>query len=164
MAATEKIIVSNVLCFIVNKYHLLSPRPLKSLLLDFYSAEDIFNPKDLLLVELDALKNDKTPKIVRRRRDSIGKPAVDNNVDDIMAAVTFLDENKLLDKIATFVANNPDSMPSTRLVEGDLYVFWTKLSSLEEVISKISNILVENMDISKRNIHSLVEVQTTVEA
>ena len=163
MAAAEKFIVSNALCFIINKYHVLAPKPLKSLLSDFYCYEDIANAKELLLVELDLLKSDKTPKIVRRRRDSAGgKLAVDYNLDDIMAAVAFLDENKLLDKIATFVASSPESMPSSRLVEGDLSIVWTKLSSLEEAVLKIGKVLADIMDISKRGNHSLEALQTQV--
>ena len=124
MADLRKHIVSNCLCFMINKFGKIASKPLKQLILEFYSADDISEAKELLMLEIDGLKTTNPPKITRHRRDSVNrlKPALD--IDDIIMAICYLDESQVLDKCSIFVANNPDNMPSTRLVEGDLEVVW----------------------------------------
>ena len=67
---------------------------------------------------MDLLKVEKEIKVPRKRRDSANKPG--NDIDDILFILTTLDEKGLLNNIARFVSVNPDAMPSSRLVEGDL--------------------------------------------
>ena len=162
MAANEKFVVSNCLCFAVNKAHYLANKPFKSLLMDFYTAEELADAKTLLLTEIDALKLANFPKIVRRRRDSNGRNALD--IDDIMAAITFMDENQLLAKLPTFVSNHPDKMPASRLVEGDFSIIWTKMSTLEELISKAVNANLQTNDILKQNSDIIRSLSVEVKA
>ena len=139
MAASSNLVVSNILCFMSNKWHSLAAKPLKALIIDFYSSEDISNAKDLLFLELERLKTEKEIKVPRRRRDSTGKPGVKSSadIDDILAIFTFLDEKKLLDNIAVFVSTNPDLMPSSRLAEGDLSILLNKIGNLETLCTSL---------------------------
>ena len=157
MAANEKHVVCNCLCFLVNKFRNLPPKPLKSLLFDFYSSEDLSAAKELLLIETDALKLDKFPKFSRKRRDSTGnKTALD--IDDMLNALTFLDENKAINKLPTFTATSPDRMP-VRLLEADLSILWSKLSFLEETLNEIRTVnhqISENGKSNSEHIRSLM--------
>ena len=86
MASGGRVLVeSSLLCFIVNKWHFTAVKPLKELVLDFYSPEDISRAKELLFLELDSLKIDKEVKLPRRRRDSVNKPGMKTlcDIDDI---------------------------------------------------------------------------------
>ena len=162
MAADEKLVLSNCLCFAINKAHYLANKPFKSLLMDFYTTEELADAKTLLLNEIDALKVANFPKMVRRRRDSNGRNALD--IDDIMAAITFLDENQLLSKLPSFVSNHPDKMPASRLVEGDFSIVWTKISNLEESINKAVNANLETNDMLKQNSDTIASLSVDVKA
>ena len=139
MATSSKLVVWNLLCFMNNKWHSLAAKPLKTLLIDFYSSEDISFAKDLLFLELEGLKMEKEIKVPRRRRDSTSKPGVkaSSDIDDILSIFTFLDEKKLLDNIAVFVSTNPDLMPSSRLAEGDLSILLNKVGNLETLCNSL---------------------------
>ena len=66
MAAASRLVVSNALCFLTNKFRKDAIYPLKSLLADFYSPEDIAKAKDLLIDELDIINSANLPKITRK--------------------------------------------------------------------------------------------------
>jgi len=51
-------------------------------------------------------------------------------VDDLITLLLFLDENKLLSALPKYVSSSPDSMPSARLLEGDLNVFLVMLEKM----------------------------------
>ena len=129
MADSPTIVVSNVLCYLVNKLGNVPAKPLKTIASDFFSSEDLADAKDLLLNVIDSLKMNNFPKISRRRRDSVNKPALD--IEDIFTSFNFLDENRLWDKLPTFVATSPTRMPSSGLSEGDLQILLSKLNKLE---------------------------------
>jgi len=96
MAAVNKFVVSNCLCFMWNKFGKIALKPLKVLIYEFYSCEEIAEAKELLLSEIDLLKLQNAPKITRRRRDSIaGKAMLD--IDDIVTGIMFIDEHHLGD-------------------------------------------------------------------
>jgi hypothetical protein len=94
METSKKFIVSNVLCFLVNIWHYLASKPLKALLVDFYTSDELTTAKDILVAELDTMKLDKQPKLVRNRKVSTGKNTLE--IDDILSTLQFLDEAKLL--------------------------------------------------------------------
>jgi len=58
------------------------------------------------------------PPHVARRRD--GDNRIVREVDDIIALIQYLDENKLLCSLPIYVSANSDCMPSARLFEGEL--------------------------------------------
>ena len=104
--------------------------------MDFYSDMDISNAKSRLLHDLSLLKmSEKIPHIPARRE---GDGRVIREVEDMFSVFTFLDEKKLLDQLPKYVADGPDSMPSTRLYEGDLKVFMDHLARMDEKMTALS--------------------------
>ena len=73
MAASVDIRVSDILCFILNKFNKVTIKPLKRLILDFYSIVDISDAKTLLVNVLSTLKLDNAPSFTTKRRDSPDK-------------------------------------------------------------------------------------------
>jgi len=68
--------------------------------------------------------------IFRRWRGSDNR--IIHEVIDILAVFTVLDEHKLIEKLARYVAESPDTIPSTRFYEGDLITV-TKLMEKMDV-------------------------------
>jgi hypothetical protein len=132
MAATavgRPMLLSDLLCFTVNKFGRTANKPLKAVLLDFYSPEDISAAKDLLMSEVDKILLDKWHKPPRRRKDSLNRMTTE--IDDILAIIASADNCKVIDQLPLFVASDPDKMPSIKLTEGDLAVVLLKLSNIE---------------------------------
>ena len=156
MSDVTKLVVSNVLCFLTNKINSKSDRQLKSLLSDYYSVDELSSAKDLLMSHVDMLKVPNFPKIVRQHRHSAGRSG--HELDDMVTALTFMDENKLLELLPTFVATGPDKMPSTRLVEGDISVLWDKLSLVQSSIESLQQANEATVRSSKEIIEMLKSV------
>jgi len=114
----------------------IANRSIKSLLLDFYTSEEL-TEAIILLKEIDKLNLDNALKNTRNMRSSVTKGSLD--LDDILAALTFLDEKQLLNSLPCFVSTSLDRMPSIRLVDGDILVLWGKLASMEDNMCAIKN-------------------------
>ena len=135
MADSRRLVVSDLLCYMVNKYSRVACRQLKSAVNDFYSADDILSAKEKLSVVIDELQIDKFPKMTRRRKDSVNKSV--SEIDDIYNAIMLLDEAKMISKLPLFVSIDPDKMPSVKLTDGDMAAVMVKLSKLEEGLSTV---------------------------
>src|SRR5580692_3747958 len=128
-ASTEKrFIVSELLCYCRWKFGKLSINSLKSIIFDFYSANDITAAKEILVDSVEELNIDKWPKPARRKV-SENKTRVE--VDDIIGVFTLLDESLSLDKLPSFVAVNVDNIPSNRIEEGDIRCILNKLDGMD---------------------------------
>jgi hypothetical protein len=55
MAASEKLIMCNALCFLVNKFGKVNAKTLKSALVDFYTGEDLSKAKKQLQKDIESL-------------------------------------------------------------------------------------------------------------
>jgi len=80
-------------------------KPIKTVLLSFYSSEDISAAKELFFVHASKLPNDDNLLKNRGRRDSDKRSSLE--LDDIFAALSTLDENRLMDYLPTFVSGEP---------------------------------------------------------
>ena len=123
-------VVSEILCFLRAKFGKLTDKQLKQVLHEFYNVAMLSEAKDLLLVNVETLKLDKWPR-PSRRRDSDNKARLDS--EDIVNLWSFLDENKLTDKLPRYVAENIELVPSSNLCEGDLSFLMNKFDALETV-------------------------------
>jgi len=59
----------------------------------------------------------------KRRKDSTGSGAdtrLKSEIDDIISVLTYIDEKNLADRLPHFVAANPDMIPSSHWVSGDM--------------------------------------------
>jgi len=147
----------------VNKALKVASKSLKSLLVDFYSPEDLCQAREVLLNEVTALQIADTPKLPKRRHLSNGRPLGLPNLEDILTLLTFLDERQLLARLSLFVSSDPDRLPCIRLVEGDLAILWTKLDFISELLSSLkSSIDVNNHSISVQS-NAIQSVQAAIE-
>ena len=153
MADATKFLVNNLLCFIQNRIGKMACKPLKSLIMDFYSSDDISSAREMLLVETDSMQMADFPNIPRRRRHSINKHTLD--IEDINLIFTFLDENNRAKDLPKFLSDNPDSMPSCKLIDGDLEFLYQKIQILNDNICEIKANLASEMA-------DLGQVQTSV--
>lgn len=133
--STQSIIISEPLCFLIHKHGRYPNQQLKALLFEFYSGDLLASAKSILLDSIENLKLDNFPKSLgRKRRDTKENPDVKIrlDIDDLTGMCVFLDENKLLTRLPTFVASNPDLIPSPRILEGDLAAVMRQLSKMDE--------------------------------
>ena len=130
MAASRPLCLCNPLCFLVSRFGKRSSKELKSAVLDFYDVEELSCAKNQLLEDvkgLEAFVN--LPHIPTRRG---GEDRAIHIVDDIFTVLIYLDENLSLGMLPRYVTDNLDSVPSSRLYEGDL-------STLMKVIERMDN-------------------------
>jgi len=123
-------------------------------------AEELSDAKDSLLGDVEKLNFDKFPKVSRRRRNSVGKLALD--MDDIFSVLTYLDENGHLGKLSTFCAKSPDKMPSIRLVDGDLAIIWNKLTTLTDILGSGNNMHVKCVEIVTQSSDMIKNIQKEI--
>jgi len=95
----RQVVFSNCLCFLINKINKIALKPLKSLMLDFYSPLEILEAKNIFLLDIDHLNLEKFPKISLHKRDSLNKNV--DELDDIVSAITFMDK-KIVRKSVNF--------------------------------------------------------------
>ena len=84
---SHELVLNDLLRFVFyyNKKHHV--KLIKSMVLDFYSAENISNAKDQLTADITKLNVPNTPRIVARRSTNDNKPRLD--LDDLFAWINF---------------------------------------------------------------------------
>ena len=65
----------------------------------------------------------------------LGEMKTTNEVDDIFAMISFIDERKLLYDLPQYVSDNPDNMPSSILFEGDMKMFMKILGKISDILT-----------------------------
>ena len=134
--------LSNLLCFLANKYGKLKSNDFKVVLSEFYSIEDIAEAKFLLLDDVknaaDTSTFEKLPHMARRR-DSVNR--LGKEVDDLFSLWVFVDENGLSNSLPTYVSDSPDRMPSLRLFEGDMLLLLNRLEKVEHTLNEHGSVL-----------------------
>jgi len=120
------LVLSEPLCFIVNKLGKVASKSIKSVMLDFFKPEEISEAKVRFMEDVSQLKTSEKVPYVSKRRDGDNKTA--RELDDIFILMYFLDEHKLLSSLPRYVTDNPDNMPTVCLFEGDLnFIIMKKL-------------------------------------
>ena len=137
--ADESLVLCDCLCFIVNKYGKISARTMKSVLMDFYTAEELSTAKFQLCNDIDKLDSTLKRPHIDQRRDTDIQARITKEVDDIFMLFTLVDENKFLDKLPRYVAISPDRMPSLRLYDGDMNVLLNLLHAMEKRLSELES-------------------------
>jgi len=133
--ATRRLVLSDPLCFIVNKYGKIPLKPLKNTSIDFYIAR----AKIQLHMDIETMNlPDKAP-LVPTRRDGENRQV--HETDDIFMLITFIDECKLLDSLPMYVTDKPDNMHSLRLFEGDLKFLSARLDKLDAILASHGSLL-----------------------
>ena len=148
--ADDALVLNDCLCFVVNKYSKIAAKMLKFVLLDFYSAEDLCSAKLQLCNDIDKLDLTLKRPHVAQRRDTDIQARINKEVDDVFLLITFVDENKLLDKLPRYVAISPDRMPSLRLYDGDMNVLLNLLHAMDNRLSSFE----AGLSAITRDVHS----------
>lgn len=141
MVDFTKLVVSDLLCYAINKLGRAAVRPLKGNILDFYDNSDITVAKDILIEHYERVM-DKTIKVPRRRKESVGR--ANTELDDIFTILHHIDERKMIEKLPVFVSTDPDKMPSIKLSDGDLGAVMLKLSKIEDDIVAVKKSVADN--------------------
>ena len=161
-----RLLISEPLCYIAAKYGRIDNLTLKSILRDFYGIDALMSARDTLMKSGDELNIDKWPKPARRRKDSFGNKfesaelMVRNEIDAIITIWSFVDDNKLVDRLPTFVAVNPDHLPSAKFVEGDFMTIMNKLNTLDQHMTNLGSSMdkcIETVSDSSATVRRAVE-------
>lgn len=132
--AARQLVLCSPLCFMVHKYGKSAVQILKSVVLDFYSVEELVAAKRQLLSDTEDLKSSVELPHVPERRD--GEHRAVRTVDDIFVILRCIDEHLKLDSLPRYVVESPDSLPSMRLYEGDMAAI---MNILQKLISQVSD-------------------------
>jgi hypothetical protein len=138
-----------VLCF---SLHCIKKHPLKlikSVLSDYYDAEAIAAAKDKLMMDIDALLLSTWKCPAKRRGENKSK----QEIEDILSAITFVDENLSLMKLPRYVVDNLDEIPIMRMERGELAILISKLDKIDNGIT--------NMQISTLHTHQMTQMQSS---
>ena len=92
--ADDRVVVDNVLCFLIARFGKTGNKQLKSATLDFYSFEDLYQAKQHLLSDIEQWKSDINLPHIPLRRD--GEQRSVKSLDDIFLIITCLDEHLTL--------------------------------------------------------------------
>lgn len=156
----RKVVVNNCLCFLTNKLHKVGSFSLKSLLVSFYTEEELFEARDILLYDVEGLKLDDSVKVGRRRRFSNGRGMAD--LEDVINTLTTLDEKQLLDKLSIYASTDPDRMPYAGLVEGDLAILWSKLSDMSDMIVSLKASMEVSTNLHNKHAEHMKSIQAAI--
>ena len=133
----DSIIVSELLCFVVNNCGKTHVKNMKDVIVDFYSPEEIADAKEILYAELIKLKVDSLSRKKRRQGDNKG----DKACGDLMDYVALADEQGILSSLPMFVAANLDRVPTIQPQQMDICSLLKKLVDLEIRVSKHDELL-----------------------
>ena len=140
MAAASQLVLSDLLCFLVNKFGKMSSRTLKTMLTDFYHVDVLSEAKVRLLGDVKSLNLSSNLPHIPQRRVSDAKLQLE--ADDILSILTFVDEAKALDNLPRYVSSSPENMPSCRLYEGDLDVILRIMKDINRRVGEVESLLV----------------------
>jgi len=129
MAVAIELVLSDVLCFVKDKYTKIAAKQLRSVLVDFYSIDSLSEAKVRLLGDITAMNLPQKLPHIPQRRHCAGR--LEAETDDLLTMFTFLDELKMLNQLPNYVSNSPDNMPSLRLYEGDVQILLTLLKAMD---------------------------------
>jgi len=104
--------------------------------LDFYDIAELCSAKMQLLSDVKRMNLSVEIPHIPERREGDNKAV--RVVDDMFTLMAFLDENKKFDLLPRYVTDNTDSVPSSRLYEGDLSVLMRVIEKMEQEIKELN--------------------------
>ena len=106
----------------------------KSIISDFYDPDTISNAKDKLMLDIEGLSLPSWSRPVKRRGDNKLK----QEVEDIIAGLTLVDENEALLRLPRYAVENLDDIPVMRMERGEFAILVSKLDKIEERVENIN--------------------------
>jgi len=142
--------LSPPLCFVFSKIGRIPTDDLKDIMAGFYNAEQILSARDTLQAAVASKKIEGGPTFRGHRMSSGTALLRDNkNLDDLLVLTTFLDERGLINLLPRYVADNPDTLPSSRLCEGELLALLKKMNTIEEYCMGLQAQLATVLDVAR---------------
>ena len=132
-------IVCPPLCFLLNKVNKTATSLLKTALTDYYDGNVLNSAKHQLLKDTKDLAISVECPHVPERREGPNRTSL--IMDDMFTLLSFLNKNLLMDKLPIYVTDNPESLPSLRIYEGDFSVIMAILAKLENRMGAHDSIL-----------------------
>jgi len=132
------LLVSELLCYLLNKYGNVQIEAVKKVILSFYTGSEISAAKELLFKTVFELNDDLTVGLPRNvnRRKSDSRATIE--LDDLVGLIDAVDEKQLLSKLPEFVARKPERLPPFRADELDLCLAVRRIAELEEKVSFVA--------------------------
>jgi hypothetical protein len=127
---------------VVNQFSKAPRAQLKQILSHFYNDDELQVAKDTLVSSTNAYTSVTLPRVIRRKGDNRA-PAI---AEDILDLFELLDEQKVLNKLPKFVAEDLLRVPTIPPQELDTYCLAKKVEQLEQKIKNIENITLDNRD------------------
>ena len=126
-------LINPMLCYIAAKRSKVAVKDLKEILVSFYTVDQVGQAKDQIWGVVNYLKMDGAPRFKKRYASKEhANQKITNDTEDILALFNYFDEQRLEDRLPTFVVDRPDAMPSQPIMEGEMGAVLAKLLRLEE--------------------------------
>jgi len=138
--ATGELISCELLCYVMNKYGNSPSDTLKSVLLAFYSPNEIMASKEVLYKDSSAMNVDGLPRLVQRRKTD---DKARHEVDDIFTLLEAMDERALLGALPKYVASDLSRLPPVNTGELDMTLLLLRVAALEGRMSHMVTECVE---------------------
>ena len=138
----DSLFISEVLCFFVNKFGKLTKLQMKSMLVGFYSEDELVEAKDRLFADACNLGVADMPRNrTRSKSDNRAKLIT----DDLLELYSFLDEAGVLGKLPVYVARNLDRIPTVKMEDMDLFCVSKKMEEMERRLASVESLNVESL-------------------
>ena len=148
----DTIVISEVLCFMFNKFGKFTKMQMKSTLLGFYAETELDAAKDQLFGDSAKLNLDDRPRNVKR--SNRGDDRVRLVVDDLLDLCAYLDEKGCFPSLPTYVARCLDRVPLIKIEDMELFCLAKKTDELEKRLSADVERLASNLDRVRSHIDS----------
>lgn len=137
MAAAREVVVSEILCFILNKFGKAPENNIKVIVTTFYNEAEIAAGKELFYQRLETKKLDGLPRLVKRKGDNRQKA----DVDDLLALINLADQELVLLELPIFVAEDLTRIPSTKPEDLDLVVLARKSTATDDKVNALTTMV-----------------------
>jgi len=135
MADVQHLLLCAPLCFAVKRINTLETEMLFSALYGHYSDEEITVAKKQLKADIDSLK-------LTRHTDRYDvETRKKNEVNDIIKMLKFVDQQMSLSRLPKYVADDPDTMPYFRIMDGDFKHIIRRMNTMEDMLKGVYSLL-----------------------
>jgi hypothetical protein len=134
MAVALDMRVNHILCYLFSKLHKCDIKLIKQTILDYYTADEIHEAKEIIVMSVSTLSNIESLAKIRSRR---GDGRVEQEISDIFLIINELDEKQRLSQLPKFVSDSAEKMPSNAIVSGDLKAIMSRFNKMDSQISQL---------------------------
>ena len=130
----RNLVINPLLCFLVSKIDKLALKRLRDCIVDNFKHSEVETAKKLLL---NHVASHGLTELLPRYPARQGDKQFINEIEDILNAITILDEQKSLNKLPVFVTHDTNKIPSLPLDDGEYSCLLNKIDKLEDVVMEM---------------------------